>query len=99
MKIKHISTFQELLAYLVINNQLSADEAISTSKSGNIGGAPTLGALAYLLLGLEDSDLILKTFPLKFITSVDILDDEIKNPLLWPVQLLDVAVVDLDAFR
>lgn len=43
------------------------------------------------------ADTILKTFPLSYTADLKLLDDKGKNPLHWPVQILNVAVEDLEA--
>ncbi len=97
MKIKHLDSFAQLLAYLVENNKLKVQDAVNAGTKFAVDGHPMLGALAYLVLGAEATDTILKTLPIEFPSSVKLLDDPVRNPVHWPVQLLDVSVVDLDA--
>jgi len=60
-------------------------------------GDPRLGAILHLLLGGEEAEKVLRTLPLSFASDISVLDDENRNPLLWPVQFMDAAVVDIDA--
>ena len=50
----------------------------------------------YLLLGAEEAEKVLRTLPVSFANDVSVFDDEKRNPLLWPVQFVDAAVVDID---
>jgi hypothetical protein len=96
MKIKHLSSFADLLVYLVENEKLEAQDAINASTKGTVNGHLMLGALAYFIFGIDGADAVLKTLPLNFVRDAKILHDSVRNLLLWPVQLLDVAVLDLD---
>lgn len=94
MKVKHLDSFPQLLAYLVENNKLSKDHAINAGTKHALKGHPTLGALAYLILGTEGAGTVLRTLPFDLSASLQLLNDRTLNPLHWPVQLVDVAVVD-----
>ncbi|KAM6517391.1 hypothetical protein FSOLCH5_008353 [Fusarium solani] len=94
MKIKHLDSFPQLLAYLVENNKLSKEHAINAGTRHAHNGHPTLGALTYLMLGTEGAGTVLRTLPFDLSASLQFLNDRTLNPLHWPVQLVDVAVVD-----
>jgi hypothetical protein len=100
MKLKHISSFRELLVYLVASKNLTRQDAINASIKGcisshpTLSGLPTLGALAYLILGIDGSDCVLKTLPLNFVRDTKLLSSFVANPLQWPVHVLDVVVYD-----
>jgi len=72
-------------------------EAIDASTHACLEGDPRLGAILHLLLGGEEAEKVLRTLPLSFASDISVLDDENRNPLLWPVQFMDAAVVDIDA--
>jgi hypothetical protein len=93
MKIKNIRSYAELLAYFAENNKLTTEGAINAGTIGGVNGYATLGALTYVTVGIETASLVLGTLPLES-PSVLLLDDQVRNPMLWPVELLNASVLD-----
>jgi len=98
MKIKNIRSYAQVLAYLAENNKLTTRDAINAGTIGGVNGYARLGALIYLTLGVEAASLVLGTLPLES-PGVLVLDDEVRNPRLWPVELLNVSVLDTDILK
>ncbi|KAK4464619.1 hypothetical protein QBC42DRAFT_318159 [Cladorrhinum samala] len=93
MKIVNIQSYAELLAYLAENNKLTTEDAIKAGTVGGVDGYAKLGALIYLTVGIDAASLVLGTLPLES-PSVLLLTDQVRNPMLWPVQLLNASVLD-----